>query len=50
MQNCVDRGWGGVRVVMNETPLSVFHSVSNRTRRKRTRNSVSFVARGNSLF
>ncbi len=31
----------GVRVVMNETHLSVFHSVSERAHGKRSRNSVS---------
>ncbi len=43
---------GLVRVFMNETHLSVFHSVLNRTRGKRWRNSVSSAARYafNSLF
>ncbi len=38
--------------VVNETHLSVFHSVSNRACRKRSRNSVSSAARYafNSLF
>ncbi len=45
-----DRGGGGV--VMNETHLSVFHSVSNRARGKHSRNSFSSTARYvfNSLF
>ncbi len=30
---------------MNETHLSVFHSISNRTRVKRSRNSISSAAR-----
>ncbi len=34
-----------VRLVMNETHLSVFHSVTNRARGKRSRNSVSSAAR-----
>ncbi len=38
-------GGGGVRVVMTETHLSVFHSVSNRARRKFSRNSISSTAR-----
>ncbi len=38
-------GGGGVRVVMTETHLSVFHSVSNRARRKCSRNSISSTAR-----
>ncbi len=42
----------GVRVVMNETHLSMFHSVLNRARGKRSRNSVSSAASYafNSLF
>ncbi len=42
MQNCV--AWG-VRVVMNETHLSVFHSALNHARGKRSRNRISSVAR-----
>ncbi len=41
-------GGGGIRVVMTETHLSVFHSVSNRARRKCrkcSRNSISSTAR-----
>ncbi len=35
---------------MDETHLSVFHSVSNRARGKRSRNSISSAAHINSLF
>ncbi len=35
---------------MDETHLSVFHSVSNRARGKRSRNSISSVARISSPF
>ncbi len=41
---CVDWEGGGMGV-MNETHLFVFHSVSNRARGKRSRNSVSSAAR-----
>ncbi len=41
-------GGGGVR--MDETHLSVFHSVSNRARGKRSRNSISSAARISSRF
>ncbi len=44
-KNYVGGGGGGVRVVMTETHLSVFHSVSNRARRKCSRNSISSTAR-----
>ncbi len=45
-QNCVGGGGGG----MDETHLSVFHSVSNRARGKRSRNSISSVAHISSHF
>ncbi len=35
---------------MDETHLSVFHSVSNRASGKRSRNSISSAARISSLF
>ncbi len=38
-ENC-----GGLDERMDEMHLSVFHSVSNRTHRKRSRNSISSVA------
>ncbi len=40
----VEQGMSGYER-MNETHLSVFHSVSNRARGKRLRNSVSSAAR-----
>ncbi len=47
MQNVTGGGGGGVGLGMvwdermDETHLSVFHSVSNRAHRKRSRNSIS---------
>ncbi len=43
-------GGGGDGVGMDETHLSVFHSVSNRARGKRSRSSISSVARISSRF
>ncbi len=51
-QNCVAGGWGwgGGGWGMDETHLSVFHSVSNRARRRRSRNSISSRYALNSFF
>ncbi len=50
-QNCVGgNGGDGWRMRMDETHLSVFHSVSNRARGKRSRNSISSAARISSRF
>ncbi len=43
-------GGGGGGGGMDETHLSVFHSVSNRARGKRSRNSISSAARITSRF
>ncbi len=42
--------WGGGGMRMDETHLSVFHSVSNRARGERSRNSISSAARISSRF
>ncbi len=48
LRKTVSGGGGGGG--MDETHLSMFHSVSNRARGKRSRNSISSVARISSRF
>ncbi len=48
LRKTVSGGGGGVR--MDETHLSMFHSISNRARGKRSRNSISSAARISSRF